>query len=144
MSADKRWRLICYDIRDVKRYRKVFKLLRGAGRSVQYSIFRARLDDRETEQLRWELSRLMASEDALLIIDLCPRCASAVVSRNHVEGWTTEPASFTIIGDHHSEHERAARAPSHVPGGVRKAEPKSDDNDRKLPGKPATKGVVDA
>jgi len=53
MSADKRWRLICYDIRDVKRYRKVFRVLRGTGRSVQYSIFRARLDDRQTEQLRW-------------------------------------------------------------------------------------------
>ena len=140
MSADKRWRVICYDIRDVKRYRKVFKLLRGAGRSVQYSIFRARLDDRETEQLRWELARLMAAEDALLIIDLCPRCASTVVSRNHVDGWTTQPPSFTIIGDHHSEHGPAARGPDHVPGGVRKAQPKSDDNDSKLPGKSASKG----
>ncbi|MEO8906236.1 MAG: CRISPR-associated endonuclease Cas2 [Polyangiaceae bacterium] len=140
MSIDKRWRLICYDIRDVKRYRKVFKLLRGAGRSVQYSIFRARLDDRETEQLRWELSRLMAPEDSLLIIDLCPRCASTVVSRNHVEGWTTEPASFTIIGDSHSEHEPARRPSDHVPGGVRKAEPKSDDNVLKSLGKPVTKG----
>jgi len=140
MSIDKRWRLICYDIRDVKRYRKVFKLLRGAGRSVQYSIFRARLDDRETEQLRWELSRLMAPEDALLIIDLCPRCASTVVSRNHVEGWTTEPASFTIIGDHHSENKPAARAPAHALGDVRKTQPKSPDNDLKSSGKPASRG----
>jgi CRISPR-associated protein Cas2 len=144
MSADKRWRLICYDILDVKRYRKVFKLLRGAGRSVQYSIFRARLDDRETEQLRWELSRLMAPEDSLLIIDLCPRCAGTVVSRNHVDGWTTQPASFTIIGDQHSQQELASRGPDRVSGGVRKAEPKSDDNDLNSPGKAGAKGRRDA
>ncbi|MBK9129424.1 MAG: CRISPR-associated endonuclease Cas2, partial [Phycisphaerales bacterium] len=98
MSAGKRWRLICYDIRDDARYRKVFKLLRGTAMSVQYSIFRARLDDRETERLRWQLSKLMAPEDALLIIDLCPRCAENVVSRNHVDGWTAEPPPFAIIG----------------------------------------------
>jgi CRISPR-associated protein Cas2 len=140
MSADKRWRLICYDIRDVKRYRKVFKLLRGAGRSVQYSIFRARLDDRQTEQLRWELSRLMAPEDSLLIIDLCPRCASNVVSRNHVEGWTTEPASFSIIGGNRSEQELAPGHAARAPVGVRKTGPKSDDNALELLNKPAGKG----
>lgn len=98
MSADKRWRLICYDIRDDKRYRKVFKVLRGTGYSVQYSIFRAQLDDRETEELRWKLARLMAPEDALLIVDLCPRCAANVISRNHVDGWTDEPQPFAIVG----------------------------------------------
>ena len=98
MSSEKRWRLICYDIREPARYRKVFKLLRGTGESVQYSIFRARLDDRETERLRWEMSKLMAQEDALLIIDLCPRCAANVIARNHVEGWTAEPQPFAIIG----------------------------------------------
>jgi CRISPR-associated protein Cas2 len=139
MSAEKRWRLICYDIRDVKRYRKVFKLLRGAGRSVQYSIFRARLDDRQTEQLRWELSRLMAPEDALLIIDLCPRCANTVVSRNHVDGWTTEPASFSIIGDNQSKLDSAPGHACHAPRGVRKAEPKSDANGLKSPVKPVIK-----
>lgn len=98
MSAEKRWRLICYDIRDDKRYRKIFKVLRGTGYSVQYSIFRAQLDDRETEELRWKLARLMAPEDALLIVDLCPRCAANVISRNHVDDWTDEPQPFAIVG----------------------------------------------
>ncbi len=108
MSSGKRWRLICYDIRDDKRYRKVFKVLRGTGYSVQYSIFRAQLDDRETEELRWKLARLMAPEDALLIVDLCPRCAGNVISRNHVDGWTDEPQPFAIVG----------------PGGPAKASPR--------------------
>jgi len=140
MSADKRWRLICYDIRDAKRYRKVFKVLRGTGYSVQYSIFRARLDDRQTEQLRWELSRLIAPEDALLIIDLCPRCADAIVSRNHVEGWTGEVASFAIIDDSGLARRGAQhRHASHASAPVRKAEPKSDDNTLKQLGKSPAK-----
>lgn len=121
MSAEKRWRLICYDVRDVKRYRKVFKLLRGTGHSVQYSIFRARLDDRQTEKLRWELSRVMAPEDALLIVDLCPHCAGNVVSRNHVDGWTAEPAPFTIIGGDGRAPGLAKAARAQAASGVRKA-----------------------
>lgn len=98
MAVDKRWRLICYDIREPARWRKVYKLVRGAGTHVQYSIFRCRLDDRELEKLRWELSRVMAPEDALLVVDLCPRCAGNVISRNHVEGWDEVPQTFRIIG----------------------------------------------
>jgi CRISPR-associated protein Cas2 len=55
-----RWRLISFDVRDTKRYRQVTKIIKGVAVRVQYSVFRARLDDRETERLRWELSRVMA------------------------------------------------------------------------------------
>lgn len=98
MAVDERWRLVCYDIRDPARWRKVYGIVRGAGTHVQYSIFRCRLDDRELEKLRWELSRVMASEDALLVVDLCPRCAGKVISRNHVHGWDEVPQTFRIIG----------------------------------------------
>lgn len=98
MAADKRWRLVAYDIRDPARWRKVYKIMRGAGERVQYSIFRCRLDRRDVEWLRWELARVMAPEDSLLVVDLCPTCASNVVARNHVEGWATQPPTFRIIG----------------------------------------------
>lgn len=97
MAADKRWRLICYDVRDDKRYRKVFKILRGVGHSIQYSIFRARLDAREVERLRWELIKVMSPEDRLLIVDLCPSCASNVIARNHVAGWEEEEPTYRVI-----------------------------------------------
>lgn len=97
MAHDKRWRLVCYDVRDPKRYRRVHRIVRGRGRSVQYSIFRCRLDDRETERLRWELARVLAPEDSLLVIDLCPSCARHVVSRNHVDGWDQEEPTFLIL-----------------------------------------------
>lgn len=98
MSADKRWRLVCYDIRDPKRYRKAHKILKGVGRPVQYSIFRCRLDDQEIEKLRWELAKVLDAADRVLVVDLCPRCAERVISRNHVEGWTRTPETFRILG----------------------------------------------
>jgi hypothetical protein len=55
------------------------------------------LSDRELERLRWELAKVMHEEDALLIVDLCPSCASRVVHRNHVDGWTEQETTFEII-----------------------------------------------
>ena len=112
MAADKRWRLICYDIREPARWRRVYRIVRGAGTHVQYSIFRCRLDDRELEKLRWELSKVMAPEDALLVVDLCPRCAGNVISRNHVEGWDEVPATFRIIGGEQAPVDVDAQASS--------------------------------
>jgi CRISPR-associated protein Cas2 len=97
-AADKRWRLVAYDIRDPARWRKVYKIVCGAGERVQYSLFRCRLDNREVERLRWRLARVMAPEDSLLVIDLCPTCASNVIARNHVDGWETRTPTFRIIG----------------------------------------------
>lgn len=44
--------LICYDIRDAKRWRKAYKLLQGYGERIQYSIFRCQLSMRSREKLR--------------------------------------------------------------------------------------------
>jgi CRISPR-associated protein Cas2 len=98
MAANKRWRLICYDIRDPARWRDVYRIVSGRGTRVQYSIYRARLDDQQVEQLRWELSLVMDPADALLIVDLCPSCAGNVISRNHVTGWQDPVASFRVVG----------------------------------------------
>jgi CRISPR-associated protein Cas2 len=98
MSADKRWRLICYDIREPARWRDVYKIVRGRGQRVQYSIYRAKLDDLQVERLRWDLARVMSTDDSLIIVDLCPTCASNVISRNHVDGWHEAIASFRVIG----------------------------------------------
>ena len=93
-----RWRLISFDIREPKRYRRPIKVLKAYATRVQYSVFRARLDDRETERLRWELSRAMDPEDALLVVDLCPHCASRVISRNQVDDWTDDPPVAVFVG----------------------------------------------
>lgn len=97
MSSERRWRLVCYDVREERRYRQVHKIVKGAGEAVQYSVFRCRLDDKEAERLRWRLSQVMTSDDALLVVDLCPSCAERVVARNVVDGWTVEPPTFRIL-----------------------------------------------
>ena len=64
----------------------------------QYSIYRARLDNIQLEHLRCDLSHAMAAEDSLLIVDLCPSCATNVISRNHVAGWEEPVSSFRVVG----------------------------------------------
>jgi CRISPR-associated protein Cas2 len=98
MHETRRWRLVCYDIRDPKRYRAAHKLLKGYGEPVQYSIFRCRLDDRQTAHLRWQLAQILADEDSLLIVDLCPGCAGRVISCNHKAGWDAPPPTFAVVG----------------------------------------------
>lgn len=98
MATAKQWKLVCYDIRDPARWRKVYRLVRGHGSRVQYSVFRCRLDARATERLRWELSKVMAPEDSLLIIELCGRCSDHVVSINAADDWAEAELTFLIIG----------------------------------------------
>jgi CRISPR-associated protein Cas2 len=43
MAEAKNWYVICYDITEPKRWRRVYKKLKGYGRRLQYSIFRCRL-----------------------------------------------------------------------------------------------------
>ncbi len=82
MAATKLFWVVFYDIRDPKRWRQVYKLMRGRGRRIQYSVFRCRLSHREMEHLRWELEKQMAEEDSLLFMGLCSGCVDRVVARN--------------------------------------------------------------
>ena len=86
--------LVCYDIREDKRWAKAFKLLKGYGRPLQYSIFRCHLTLRQAERLRWELERLLLPEDRLLLIGICESCIQRVVERNRPGVWP-EPTQPT-------------------------------------------------
>jgi CRISPR-associated protein Cas2 len=90
MAESKNYYLICYDIREPKRWRKAYELLKGYGERLQYSIFRCRLSQREREKLRWRLEQILATEDSLLIAGLCDRCVERIESCNRPEVWTVE------------------------------------------------------
>jgi CRISPR-associated protein Cas2 len=63
--------LICYDIRDERRLRRVFKVCKGFGEHWQYSIFFAVLKPIDRVRLQVELEEEMnLAEDQCLIIDL--------------------------------------------------------------------------
>lgn len=65
--------LVCYDICDEKRLRRVYQTMRGYGDRVQYSIFRCPLSALQLAQLKDVLTRIVApSEDQVLILRLGP------------------------------------------------------------------------
>jgi CRISPR-associated protein Cas2 len=97
MGASKNWYLICYDIREPKRWRKAHKLLQGYGQTVQYSIFRCWLTQREREQLRWELEKILVKEDNLLIVGLCHRCIERVQLCNRPDSWAEPGECYRVI-----------------------------------------------
>lgn len=94
---NKNWYVVCYDIMEPKRWRKVYKLINGYGVRLQYSIFRCRLTVKQMEKLRWQLEKLMTSDDRLLILGLCEPCEKRVAAHNRPEAWVIEQTSFQII-----------------------------------------------
>ena len=98
MAEERFWYLICYDIREPKRWRRVYKLLKGYGKSLQYSIFQCRMSRRQLERMRWELEKELAAEDSFMIAGLCTACHSKVVARNTRTDWLEEQPRFQIVG----------------------------------------------
>lgn len=65
--------LVCYDIRDPKRLRRVHKVLKGYGEAWQFSVFFCVLKDIDRVRLQADLEEQMnQKEDQAMILDLGP------------------------------------------------------------------------
>jgi CRISPR-associated protein Cas2 len=65
--------IVTYDISDDDRRTSVFKLLRGRGDHIQYSVFRCDLSDAERITMIAAIHPLIEhKEDQILLIDLGP------------------------------------------------------------------------
>jgi len=65
--------IVAYDITDDKRLRKVFRLMRGYGDHLQYSVFRCELNDRERIELIDKLTAVVKHDtDQVLFFSLGP------------------------------------------------------------------------
>lgn len=63
--------LVCYDIRDPKRLRRIHKLMKAYGEPWQYSVFSCTLKAIDRVRLETALREIMhMREDQVLIIDL--------------------------------------------------------------------------
>jgi CRISPR-associated protein Cas2 len=65
--------LVCYDICDDKRLRKVFKTMRDFGDHLQYSVFECQFTAIDLARCRQALAEIIKhNEDQVLFIDLGP------------------------------------------------------------------------
>lgn len=65
--------LVCYDISDQKRWRKVYRTMKGHGEWLQLSVFQCRLSREKLLRMTDTLTGLIdTTEDHLLIIDIGP------------------------------------------------------------------------
>jgi CRISPR-associated protein Cas2 len=68
---DERLYVVVYDIRDQKRWRRVFKLMNGYGEWVQLSVFQCRLSRRRHAELVALLDGMIHhKEDHVVLLDL--------------------------------------------------------------------------
>lgn len=65
--------LVCYDISDDHRLRKVFKTMRGYGDHLQYSIFECQFTHMDLARCRQALAEIIHhTQDQVLFVDLGP------------------------------------------------------------------------
>ena len=97
MDSSRHWYLVCYDIHESRRLQRVARHLKGYGQRVQYSIFRCRLNVRQLERLKWELTALVAVEDDIIYIGLCDNCVSRITDYNLSEDWPVDSPTHQIV-----------------------------------------------
>ncbi len=72
-TKDERFYLISYDIRDDKRWRKLFRTLNGYGEWRQLSVFLCRLSRKRKVMLEAAVREIIAhGEDHVLFVDMGP------------------------------------------------------------------------
>lgn len=65
--------IVCYDVSDSKRLRRVFRIMRGFGDALQYSVFSCDLSPKERVMLEATLrDAINEREDRVMIIDSGP------------------------------------------------------------------------
>jgi CRISPR-associated protein Cas2 len=65
--------LVCYDICEPRRWRKVYKTMKGFGDWVQLSVFQCRLSREKALRMTARLTDIVnQNEDHVVIIDLGP------------------------------------------------------------------------
>ncbi len=84
--------IVSYDIADQKRWRRIFKLMKGYGEWLQYSVFQCRLSRRRQAELVALLDGILHhKEDHVVLVDIGP--ADAVKPRVVSLGKVFEPVA---------------------------------------------------
>ncbi len=90
--------LVCYDIRDAKRLRRVHKVMKAYGEPWQYSVFYCNLKDIDRVRLESDLSEVAdLRADQILIIDLGERVERVLANVTTLGASLPEPESHVIV-----------------------------------------------
>ena len=90
--------LVCYDVRDARRLRRVHKLMKAYGEAWQYSVFYCTLKAIDRARLENQLrDTLNLKQDQVLIVDLGGNEDAARQSAATLGQFTPEPTSGTVV-----------------------------------------------
>ncbi|NPA39645.1 MAG: CRISPR-associated endonuclease Cas2 [Thermodesulfobacteria bacterium] len=78
--SEKQNYLVCYDISDEKRLRKIAKIMEDYGIRVLYSVFECYLTQEDFLEMKEKVEAIMDwLEDKVIYYRLCERCASPII-----------------------------------------------------------------
>jgi CRISPR-associated protein Cas2 len=90
--------VVSYDISSPKRWRKVYRALRGYGDHIQLSVFRCELTHRELVELRTRLAELIHhGEDQVLFIDVGPAAGRGADAISAIGKPYSNPERLAIV-----------------------------------------------
>lgn len=90
--------LVCYDVRDAKRLRRIHRLMKAYGESWQYSVFHCTL--RAIDRVRLEtalLEEMNQKEDQVVIVDLGGGSDAGQESARFLGVGRPEPESGIVV-----------------------------------------------
>ena len=94
--VEERLYIVAYDIADDRRWRRIYRLMRGYGRWLQLSVFQCRLTARRRAALAQRLEEIIHhKDDHVLILDL--GSADKVEPRVESLGKTYESVKRTAV-----------------------------------------------
>jgi CRISPR-associated protein Cas2 len=94
-DGDHLW-VVTYDVGDQKRWRRVFRVMKGRGEWLQLSVFQCRLSRRGMVELRAALAEIVNNnQDHVLFLDLGP--ADEVKPRVSSLGKSFEPVDRRAV-----------------------------------------------
>lgn len=90
--------VVSYDIRSAKRWRRVFRVMKGYGEWMQFSVFQCRLDRISILRMEAELAEAIDhAADHVLIIDIGPADKVALKVKSLGKTFAPVERSATIV-----------------------------------------------
>ncbi|MCK9475920.1 MAG: CRISPR-associated endonuclease Cas2 [Candidatus Muirbacterium halophilum] len=90
--------VICYDISDNRKRRKVYKVLESYGIRTQFSIFELTVSNMEYNAIKEKLLNLIDLEtDRLYFFALCESCIKKIERNGNIERFKIEEYNQDVI-----------------------------------------------